>query len=121
MMPPEVRTLLYRFRDALAHVQLPGDLDGQAVDLLDHLLELHDGGRLNPPFLKLAMESFEDIPQVEQFVRPLARFAEHHSIAMGHREAQRSDALPWITSSYAGLEPKGVLEGMATSDAPEYT
>ncbi|WP_156472757.1 hypothetical protein [Pseudorhodoferax sp. Leaf265] len=113
-MPPEVRTLLVRFRDALACTRLPDDdAHGLAKDLVDHLIALHDAGTLTAPFLKLALEPFHELPQVAQIVGPLVRFAAHQSAAMGLREFKRSDSLPWITSSYANLEPNGVLDGLS--------
>lgn len=121
-MPPEVRTLLVRFREALARTRLPDDAHGLAQDLVDHLIALHDGGTLTAPFLKMALEPFHELPQVARIVGPLVRFAAHQSAAMGHREFKRSDALPWITSSYANLEPKGVLDGLSgfrPSDFPQ--
>ena len=80
---------------------------------MDHLIALHDGGRLTAPFLKMALEPFKDLPQVTHVVEPLVRFAAHQSAAMGHREFKRSSALPWITSSYSGLEPNGMLDGLS--------
>lgn len=119
-MPPEVRTLLVRFRDALKKTQLPDDLHDLAGDLVDHLIALHDSGKLTPPFLKTALEPFQELPQVSKIVGPLVRFAARQSEAMGHREFQRSDSLPWITSSYANLEPKGVLDGLSGFRASDF-
>lgn len=117
-MPPEVRTLLVRLREALGYVALPTDDAALAADLVDHLLELCDGGKLTAPFLKMALEPFQDIPKIEQIAGPLVRFAAHQSAAMGHRDFERSDALPWIVSSYSDLEPKATLGALDGFDAP---
>jgi hypothetical protein len=117
-MPPEVRTLLIRFREALERAALPADELTLAADLVDHLLRLCDDGKLTAPFLKLALEPFQDTPQIEQIAGPLVRFAAHQSAAMGHRDFERSDALPWIVSSYSDLEPKATLGALEGLDAP---
>lgn len=113
IMAPEVRTLLVRFRDALERTRLPDDAHDLAADLVDHLIALYDGGTLTAPFLKMALEPFHELPQVAHIVSPLVRFAAHESVAMGHREFQRSDSLPWIASSYSDLEPKATLDGLS--------
>lgn len=120
-MAPEVRTLLARFRDALERTRLPGDAHDLAAELVGLLIALHDGGTLTAPFLKMAIEPFHELPQVVHIVSPLVRFAAHESVAMGHREFQRSDSLPWIASSYSDLEPKATLDGLSglrPSDCP---
>lgn len=117
-MPPEVRTLLIRFREALEHAALSGDDLATAADLVDHLLRLCDDGKLTAPFLKLALEPFQDIPEMSQIAGPLVRFAAHQAAAMGHRDFERSDALPWIVSSYSDLEPKATLGALEGFDVP---
>jgi hypothetical protein len=88
-------------------------------DLIDHLLGLYDAGTLAAPFLKLALEPLQDAEEIAQIVGPLVRFAAHQSQAMGHREFQRSDALPWIASSYSALEARTPLEGFQWVEAPK--
>ena len=112
-MPPEVRTLLVRLRETVSRARLSPDADALAQDVLDHLIALHDGGRLTAPFLKIALDPFKDLPHVAHVAEPLLRFAAHQSAAMGHREFKRSSALPWITSSYSALEPRGTLDGLS--------
>jgi hypothetical protein len=70
----------------------------------------------------MALQPFQELPQVSQIVGPLIRLAAHQSAAIGHREFERSDALPWITTSYSAFEPKGVLDGLSgfrPSDCPQ--
>lgn len=118
-MPPEVRTLLVRFQEAIGSAALPTDERDIAGELITYLIDLHDKGKLGAPFLKLALEPFNEVAQVANIVGPLVRYAAHQSAAMGHRDFQRIDTLPWIASSYSDLEPKGVLQGLEGYGASE--
>lgn len=119
MMPPEVRILLVRFQEAIGSAALPTDERDIAGELVEYLIDLYDKGKLGAPFLKLALEPFNEGAQFASIVGPLVRYAAHQSAAMGHQEFQRLDTLPWVASSYSHLEPKGVLQGLESYGASE--
>lgn len=103
MQSPEIRAELERCRALLAHIAVPEDLDGLAFDLIDHLLELHDTGRLTPAFLMLGMRAFDGVAELAPVVAPLGALAATQAHAEGHRENSERGGLPWVVSRYDPL------------------
>lgn len=104
MHSPEVRAELERCRALLDRIAVPPELDDLAVDLIDHLIELHGVGRLTPAFLLLSMKAFEGVAELAPVVEPLAKLAADKAHAEGHREDTERSGLPWVVSRYDPLD-----------------
>jgi hypothetical protein len=103
MQIPDTRAELERCRAVLLQTGIPPELDGLALELLDHLIELHDAGRLTPAFLMLAMRAFDGIAELAPVVSPLGALAAAQAEAEGHRENSERGGLPWVVSRYDPL------------------
>lgn len=103
-MQPDIGQDLLRLRVALPRHSTSSDLDGLAPDLVDHLVKLHQAGRLTGPFLRLALDALREVPDVQALIEPLMQWATERSRAAGFRDA-RSSELPWIASVHGELLP----------------
>lgn len=100
MQSPDIRAELQRCRSLLGQITVPAELDGLALDLIDHLLELHDTGRLTPAFLMLSMRAFDGVEELAPVVQPLGALATAQAHAEGHKEDSERGGLPWVVSRY---------------------
>lgn len=109
MNSTDIRSELEHCRVILGRIAVPPELDGLALDLIEHLIRLHDAGRLTSPFLQLSLKSFQDVPELEPVVAPLARLAADKSFAEGHKDDPGRTGLPWVVSRYTSLGEEDAL------------
>lgn len=103
MQSPQIRAELQRCLALLQDIAVPPELDGLAFDLIDHLIDLHDAGRLTPAFLMLSMRAFDEVPELAPVVRPLGALAAAQAQAEGFKEPSERGGLPWVVSRYDPL------------------
>lgn len=71
MHTPQTRANLEQCRSVLATLDISDELRLLADNMLDHLLSMHDDGRLSIPVFLLAADSLELVPGLEQAVARL--------------------------------------------------
>lgn len=104
MQSPEIRARLAHCQGLLGTIAVPAELDDLASDLIAHLIQLHDAGRLTPAFLLLAMKAFEEVEALAPVLAPLAEIASTQAQAEGHREPRDYSGRPWVVSRYDPLQ-----------------
>jgi hypothetical protein len=104
MQNSDVRARLEHCQSLLATTTVPPELDGLASDLIAHLIQLHDAGRLTPAFLLLSTKAFEGVDALAPVLAPLAEIASVQAEAEGHKELKECSGLPWVVSRYDPLQ-----------------
>lgn len=79
MHSPQTRARLERCRVVLANADLSDEMRQLAINLLDHLLEMHGAQRLRAPVFLLALDSLELVPGLEDCVAALRDTASEES------------------------------------------
>lgn len=71
MQSLQTRANLERCRDEFERLDVPDELRQLSADLLEHLLNMHDDGRLSTPVFMLAADSLELVPGLGESVGAL--------------------------------------------------